>query len=104
MDKIKHQVRTEYVSNGGKIYRCGKFTAMDRAALEYFCATDPVCCEWEFVDSLCDRRLLPFPELPASDPYNRPNYLTNPDGDANWWTPHEAIKRYGCHLVDDDSY
>ena len=95
MDKVaqnqpKHRVHIEHTPNGGKIYRCDEFTGMDRAALTYYCATDPVCREWDLVDNLCDQRLLPFPELPASDPYNRPGY---PDSDTNLWTPHEAITR-----------
>ena len=99
----KHLIGIEHTPNGGWIGRTSKFTLMDSAGLEYFCATDPVCRQWNLVDSLCDKRLLPFPELPASDPYNRPGYSTNPDRDASWWTPDEAIKRYGCHLIDDDS-
>lgn len=98
-----HPAHIEYTPNGGKIVRCGKFTFMDRAGLAHYWNTDPVCQEWELVDSLCDCRFLPFPELPASDPYNRPDYLTNLDGDTSWWTPHEAIRRYGCHLADDDT-
>ncbi len=98
-NQTRSRVYTEYTPNGGKITRCGKFTMMDLLALEHWSKTDPVCREWDFVDSLCDRRLLPYPELPLSDPYNRPGY---PDGDPSAWTPHEAIKKYGLRWGEDE--
>ena len=91
----------EMTPNGGRISRVGPFTIMDRLGLDHWWESDPVCQQWDFVDRLCDKRLLPFSVLPASDPYNRPGY---PYGDPSLWTPHEAIKRYGCHLVSEPAH
>ena len=93
---LKNRVRVEHTPNGGKIVRSGKFTIMDRAGLDHYCDTDPVERLWPFVDQLIDRRLLPYPDLPVYDAYNRPGY---PYGDPKEWTPQAAIERYGCHLV-----
>ena len=86
----------EHTPNGGRIVRSGPFTFMDGPGLQHYCDTDPICRQWDLADELCDRRLLPYPELPVCDQYNRPGY---PHGDPALWTPTAAIQRYGCHLV-----
>lgn len=86
--------RVEHTPNGGWILRAGRFTVMDRAALDHRWETDPEARAWRLADELCDRRLLPWPELPVYDQCNRPGY---PDGDPSLWTTEAAIKRYGRH-------
>ncbi len=90
------RARVEHTPNGGKIVRCGRFTIVNGPALPHFFETDPLERLWRFADQLCDRQLMPYPEYPVYDPYNRPGY---PDGDPALWTPDAAIKLYGCHLV-----
>lgn len=103
-NRSKPETHIEHTPNGGKIVRGGRFTFFNSAGLKHFWETDPTCREWELVNSLCDKRLLPYPGLPVYDSYNRPDYLTNPDGDTTWWTPDEALKKYGRHLNDDKSH
>ena len=100
--ETKYPVHTIYNPDGSSYVQCGRYTIMDRASLEYFCNNDPVCQEWDRVDGLCDSELLPYPQLPASDPYNRPDYLTNPDGDTSWWTPAKALELYGYRPADEE--
>jgi len=76
----------------------GRYTVFNRAELNAYCEYDPQARWWAVVDKLCDRSLLPFPELPPSDPYNRPDYLTSHNGDTDWWTPKVAFERYCSHL------
>ena len=89
-------IRTEHTPNGGKITRAGPFTFMDGPALDHWWETDPEARAWRLADEVCDRRLLPWPELPVFDSYNRPGY---PYSEPALWTPQAAIEHYGCHLV-----